>query len=149
MPTAANDNVRHIADPFHRHWKGKLLHRDSRRNDALYYVGDRYARDWDNAGCPTSLEISTGYDAVRQISFADKMAGPYYAAAAVLEKLELRSIVEQIIFQGRLAAQVGRAATGRAQAEQARAAALMGLSVALRVLELHYAGQNDAWAKAS
>lgn len=146
----ANDNTptRHIRDPFHRLFMEGMLHRHPRTNISLYDIGQRYARDFTGAGgsgirspnYERPVVDSGGYDPYRDVPIPDHLnkSKLYAAAAQKLDVIEARQLVEDIIVHGMPIVEAGRKHTGRMQEQQARAAAIAVLSIALLLLRDHY-----------
>jgi hypothetical protein len=149
MSVSANDNVEghtnaRTIEPFHRVW---TTHKTKLMNDQLYYVGEKYRKQYYDAGGsslsqpPAYKEPIGKFDEYRQVcrALVDKCL-PYHEAAKVLDALELREIVEAIVVHGRPVVGVGKVYSGYATVLQARSAAITALSIGLIALRNHYGG---------
>lgn len=148
----ANDNfrTRRIADPFHRLFADGALDADIARNHALHATGERYRIDFDKTGRSTIAspdyakpQVSCGrYDPYRDLSSGERILDkhrPFYSARNALQALGLAQLVDDILLHNRPVEVAGKAYSSRNQPQQARAAAITALVIALRVLERHYA----------
>ncbi|MBB5053054.1 hypothetical protein HNQ36_003045 [Afipia massiliensis] len=138
MIKAANDNKpkRHISDPFHRLYKEGLLHQNEQTNRDLYYVGERYRKNY-----LSKPEIECdGYDSFRDRPIPDHLnkSKLYSAAAASLDVIESRGLFEDIVVHGMPVFETSRKHTGRNQRAQAVAAAITVLTSSLLLLRDHY-----------
>jgi hypothetical protein len=154
MQNHSNDNIKAgKIEPFHRLYAEGLLHKVNAINEQLFYVGQRYARSYEQAG-RNSIQspdyakpmVSCGsYDSYRDVPIAESRidkSRPYYEAARVLDALELRGLVEAIVLHGRPVVEVGKEFTGRKQDQQARSAAITALGIGLMALRNHYRGST-------
>jgi hypothetical protein len=138
MPKHNNDNVKgcRTIEPFHRLYAEGLLHKVNAVNEQLFYVGQRYAKSYDQAG-RNSIQspdyakpmVSCGsYDAYRDVPIAAKL----------LKAVDLVELVEAIVIHGRPVVEVGKEYSGRKQDQQARSAAITALGIGLMILREHY-----------
>jgi hypothetical protein len=149
MLNHVNDNIKRTIEPFHRLYAEGLLHRTDAVNSQLFYIGQRYARSYEQAG-RTSIQSpdyakpmvsSGGYDSYRDVPIAESRVDRsrlYYEAASALKTLGLVDLVEAIVIHGRPVVDVGKEYSGRKQDQQARSAAITALSIGLLVLREHY-----------
>lgn len=147
---AANDNkpTRHISSPFHRIYSEGWLHRHPKTAYALYLVGCRYEKSFSLAGgsgiqspnYERPLVDGGGYDPYRDTAIPRHLDKQrlYSDAAQVLDIVEARGLVEDIIIQGMPLVEAGRKHTGRKHEAQARAAAVAMLTTSLLLLRDHY-----------
>jgi hypothetical protein len=136
-------------EPFHRLYAQGLLHKSNAVNDQLYYIGQRYAKSYEQAG-RVSIQspdygkpmVSCGsYDAYRDVPIAESRidrSRPYYDAAKALIALGVLEVVEGIVIHGRPVVEVGKAYSGRNQDQQARCSAITALGIGLLALRAHY-----------
>jgi hypothetical protein len=156
MPNHANDNAEgftpaRIIEPFHRLYASGLLHKTKATNDALYYVGEKYSKDYGAAG-GTLLKQPPAYvkplrrmnDEYRGVPtvLVDKCLS-YHQAAQTLDALEIREVVEGIVVYGQQIVDVGKRYSGYSTTNQARAAAITAIRIGLIALKLHY-GMREA-----
>jgi len=150
MPKHNNDNIRgRTIEPFHRLYAEGLLHKNDAVNEQLFYVGQRYARSYEQAG-RNSIQppdyakpmVSCGtYDAYRDAPIAESRidkSRPYYEAAKALDALGLLELVEAIVIHSRPVVEVGKEYSGRKQDQQARSAAITAMGIGLLILRDHY-----------
>jgi hypothetical protein len=150
MQTHANDNAKsRKIEPFHRLYAEGLLHKVNAVNEQLFYLGQRYARSYEQAG-RNSIQspdyakpmVSCGsYDSYRDVPIAESRidrSRPYYEAATALDAVDLRELVEAIVLHGRPVVEVGKEYSGRKQDQQARSTAITALGIGLLVLRNHY-----------
>ena len=150
MTKYANDNTKgRTIEPFHRLYAEGLLHRTNAVNEQLFYVGQRYAKSYEQAG-GNSIQspdyakptVSCGsYDAYRDVPIAESRVDKsrlYYEAAKALDAVDLVGLVEAIVIHGRAVVEVGKEYSGRKQDQQARSAAITALGIGLMILREHY-----------
>jgi hypothetical protein len=150
MLNYANDNAKpRTIEPFHRLYAQGLLHKSKPVNDQLFYIGQRYARSYEQAGrisiqSPDYAKpmVSCGsYDAYRDVPIAQALidrSRPYYDGAKALDALGLLEVVEAIVIHSRPVVEVGKEYTGRQQEQQARCAAITALGIGLLALRAQY-----------
>jgi hypothetical protein len=141
MPNHHNDNIRaRTIEPFHRLYAEGLLHKSKAVNDQLFYIGQRYAKSYEQADrilIQTPEYAKPMYDAFRDVPITEApidRSRPYYDAAKVLDALGVLEVVEAIVIHGRPVVEAGKQYTGRRQDQQARCAAITALGIGLLAL---------------
>jgi hypothetical protein len=150
MPKHDNDSIKgRTIEPFHRLYAEGLLHKTNAVNEQLFYVGQRYARSYEQAGRVSNQSpdyakpmVSCGsYDAYRDVPIAESRidrSRSYYEASKVLDVVGLRELVEAVVVHGRPVVDVGKEYSGRKQDQQARSSAITALGIGLLILREHY-----------
>src|SRR5580698_9413144 len=110
MLNHANDNLEGFTtsrtiEPFHRLCASGLLHKTKSTNEELYYIGEKYSKDYGAAGGTLLKQPPAYVKPVRRMNdeykgvptvLVDKCLS-YHQAAKTLDALEIREVVEGIV----------------------------------------------------